>query len=168
VNRPTIPSIEALERANLADPGSARRVMEQYYAAYEAHEARLDREHEAALRYQAHIQRYRYVSVAFGSLLAAMSLGVCAFGIHQKAEILPLAYILGPVAGLAGVFVWGIDPNRTRRKSHRQSQSQSQRRRPPALKRELWGGYRPAAPTTRGACPLARAVPGVSVPCLGV
>jgi hypothetical protein len=110
VTPPKIPTIAELTRVENASEGAAARVLDVYFTAAKKHEERLDRELEAKLAYQQHVQRYRYVSVACGSFLALASLGVCALGVWQKVDIVPLAWVLGPVTGLAGVFVWGYRP----------------------------------------------------------
>ena len=73
-------------------------------------EHRKDLELDAKLANLIHIQRYRYFSVASGCLLALASLGICGFAVHQSVDITPLAFVLGPLAGLAGVFIWGYRP----------------------------------------------------------
>lgn len=57
-----------------------------------------------------HIQRYRYLSIISGEILALASLAVIAYGIHRGSQLTHIAIAISPVAGLAGVFVWGYRP----------------------------------------------------------
>ena len=59
---------------------------------------------------QQHVQLYRMVSVAAGVFLGTAALGVAAFAVYEHEAVGPLAWVLGPVAGLAGVFVYGYRP----------------------------------------------------------
>ena len=110
MDRPKVPTANELQRVNEIQPGAAADLIKSYIDSVTRHEDRLDRELTTQLRIQAWALIYRYVSVACGSALALCSLGVCAYAIHAKADLVPVAIVLGPVAGLAGIFVWGYRP----------------------------------------------------------
>ena len=60
-----------------------------------------------------HIQLYRILSVLCGTGLAIGSLLLCAYAIASHVQLAPLGLVLGPICGLAGVFVWGYRPRQT-------------------------------------------------------
>lgn len=112
--RPEIPSAALLKQAEQVAAGSAKLLLEQHVAALAAHERRLDEQLSANLAYFRHVATYRYVSVLSGLLLAVVSLGVITFAIDRGAALTQLAAVLTPIAGLAGVFLWGYRPSGSR------------------------------------------------------
>jgi len=50
--------------------------------------------------------------VLAGLVLGLAALGDAAYAMHSQVNVGPLGWGLGPVAGLAGVFVWGYGPTR--------------------------------------------------------
>lgn len=108
--RPNLPPEEELKRAEKAVRGGARRLFELYIRSAEHHENRLDSKLQEFVAIQHHLQRYRNMSVLCGTGLAAASLLLCAFAIYSNAALAPLVWVLAPVTGLAGVFVWGYRP----------------------------------------------------------
>lgn len=76
----------------------------------ENHERRMDEAWAEECRQAKHLRVYRYSSVFSGIVLAGGSLALCAFGIERHANLLAIAAVIGPAAGLAGVFVWGYRP----------------------------------------------------------
>ena len=104
------PSAAELKPAEDYSSGSGGRLLELYCAALENYERRLDEKIAEERKQAHHLRLYRYVSVLSGTLLAVASLALCAFGIERQTDLLPLAGVLGPVAGLAGVFIWGYRP----------------------------------------------------------
>src|SRR4051794_22904750 len=107
-----LPSKAELQRAEAAKPGVGKEWIDLYFEVVRSEMQRELQEQLARLSYLRHIQRYRYFSVAAGCTLALASLGICAYGIHEKVDITPLAVVLGPLAGLAGVFIWGYRPGK--------------------------------------------------------
>lgn len=107
---PHMPSAAELKRAEDSSPGSGRRLLELYCVTVENYERRLDEEVAEDRKQSHHLRLYRYVSVLSGTLLAIASLALCAFGIERQTNLLSLAGVLGPGAGLAGVFIWGYRP----------------------------------------------------------
>jgi hypothetical protein len=57
---------------------------------------------------QDHKLLIRSASIFFGSLLAGCSLLLAAHAINLKASLLELAAVFTPIAGIAGVFIWGF------------------------------------------------------------
>ena len=110
MNIPTLPSSAALKRAEEAAPGGARRLFELHCQAIENHECRVNEEHAEKRRQSNHLRLYRYFSVVCGLTLAIASLALCALAIERKTDLWPLAVVLGPIAGIAGVFLWGYRP----------------------------------------------------------
>lgn len=110
--RPVLPSTAELKRAEEAVSGGAVKIFELYCQAFENYERRLDEIMAQEAKQSSHLRTYRYFSVLSGVLLAAASLALCAYGIEQKTNLMPLAGVLAPVTTLAGVFVWGYRPNK--------------------------------------------------------
>lgn len=110
MNRPLFPTSAELKRAEDAAPGGAKQLFDLYCIALQSYERRMDEIYAESRRNSRHLRLYRYFSVLSGMLLAIASLALCAFGIERQADLLPLAGVLGPVAGLAGVFIWGYRP----------------------------------------------------------
>jgi hypothetical protein len=91
-------------------PGSAQKLFDMYRAALQASERRQDDAHLEHFKEQRHLRLYRYFSVLSGVFLAIAALGLCAFGIERQANRYPIAALLTPIAGLAGVFIWNYRP----------------------------------------------------------
>ena len=112
VNRPPLPTAAELKRAEDASPGGAARLLDLYCIACQSYERRTDEMYTEHRRHTSHLRQYRYFSVLSGMTLAIGSLGLCAYGVESKANLLPLAAALGPVAGLAGIYIWGYRSGR--------------------------------------------------------
>jgi hypothetical protein len=54
------------------------------------------------------LQKAKYQGIAFGTFLAALVIGLGAFAISQKSNLLEVAALITSIAGLAGVFLWGF------------------------------------------------------------
>jgi hypothetical protein len=107
-----LPSRNELQLLEDIEPGSGKKRIQLHLYSIKKKIEQKDRELDAKEKHQKHIQKYRYFSVAAGCLLALASLALCAFFVYMNADITPLAYILGPLAGLAGVFIWGYRPSK--------------------------------------------------------
>lgn len=105
-----LPSAAELRRAEEAVAGGAKRLFYLHCESIENGERRLNEALELRRSQLQHLQRYQMLSVACGTMLGFASLVLCAFGIAQKADLAPLALVLGPVSAIAGVFVWGYRP----------------------------------------------------------
>lgn len=113
IDAPSLPSAAELKRAEEMSPGSAKKLLEAHISALERYEERLDAVIRAQVQAGRHIQFFRMLSVLLGTFLASASLGLCGFAIYERAELSNIAWVLGPVTGLAGVFVWGYRPKET-------------------------------------------------------
>ncbi len=107
-----MPTGAELERAEKAYPGSAKRLLDTYVAAGQAYLQLQVREFEKAESDAAKLWTYRWANIVCGMDLGVSSLGVIAFAVAREASLAPLAAALTPVAGIAGVFVWGYAPVR--------------------------------------------------------
>ncbi len=107
-----MPTAAELDRAEKVHPGRAKVLLDAYVAA--GHEyLRLQVEASSEGRSdRAKLWTYRFASVWCGMVLGVSSLGVIAFAVAHNASLAPLAAALTPVAGIAGVFVWGYAPVR--------------------------------------------------------
>lgn len=123
-----MPTSAELKRADEASPGGAKERLQLYFEAIKNHERRLDGELEFRAREQKHVQSYRLLSVACGALLGFSSLILCGYGLAVGANLLPLAAVLAPVSGIAGVFVWGYRPTARREKRRKDEPDQDARR----------------------------------------
>lgn len=110
MTRPPLPTSAEMKRSEDAAPGGAKQLFDLYCISLQNYERRMDEASMESRRDARHLRLYRYFSVLSGMLLAISSLGLCAFGIERKADLLLVAGVLGPVAGLAGVFIWGYRP----------------------------------------------------------
>lgn len=110
MHRPRFPTSAELKRAEEASLGGAKQLFELHCVALQNYERRMDEINQESRRHARHLRLYRYFSVLSGLLLSIASLALCAFGIERKANLLPLVGVFGPVAGLAGIFIWGYRP----------------------------------------------------------
>ncbi len=108
---PKLPTKAELQRAEETHVGGGKALLDLHFETIRNILERQNRESEARIANLRHIQRYRYFSVASGCLLALASLFICGYAVNQRVDIAPFAWVLGPLAGLAGVFVWGYRPS---------------------------------------------------------
>jgi hypothetical protein len=99
--------IEAMEKAEQLFEGSSEIILKAWYEQQSSlsfikfEELKLN-----AKKYDSH-HKFRQSGLIYGTLLALSALALGAFGIINKAELLSLAALITPIAGLAGVFIWG-------------------------------------------------------------
>lgn len=106
-DRPIPPSPADLKKVETALPGSAKILFDQYRIAVTNYERRVDEDKLHQTRQENHAVFLRYLSIVCGTLLALASLSLSAFAIQRGASLTPLAAVLAPIAGIAGVFLWG-------------------------------------------------------------
>ena len=106
MEQPKLPNAEELKRAESYSAGSAALIVASYLAALNQFLKLQRDEHNQAMMAARHVRLYRYVAVIAGVTLAMSSLALCVYAISAKADIRQIAYVLTPVAGLAGVFLW--------------------------------------------------------------
>ena len=114
-----MPSAAELKRAEEVHPGSAKTLLDAYLASLSKYEDRLDKAIAMQDEAQQHAQSYRLVSVSAGVFLGTAALGETAYAVHQNMEVGPLGWVLGSVAGLAGVFAYGRRPSLPTHARHR-------------------------------------------------
>jgi hypothetical protein len=114
MKRPPLPTATELQRVEDVSPGGAGRLLDLYCTAWQSHERRTNVICAEQRLHASHLRQYRCLSVLSGMTLAIGSLGLCAYGIEHQANLLPLACVLGPVTGLAGIFIWGYRPRQHR------------------------------------------------------
>lgn len=105
MEQPELPSAAELKRAEEASMGGAKRLFDLHCDALSRYEDRVSQGFADELKQRGHLRFYRNFSVVCGTFLAAASLGLCAFAIQMHAELAPVAWVLAPIAGIAGVFV---------------------------------------------------------------
>jgi hypothetical protein len=111
MQRPELPSKEEFSRVHdTLGTAGVERLFARYIEERQEYVAYMDREQEGRLREAAALRHYRIWSIVMGTALGICSLGVCAYGIQQRVDILPLAAVLAPISGLVGVFIWGYRP----------------------------------------------------------
>jgi hypothetical protein len=130
---PQVPTTAELRRADDFVEGGARKLFDIYCQNVEKYQEREDARLSKELTEQRHLHNYRALSIIAGTGLAMASLLLCGYAIYKEANLLPVAGVLGPVAGIAGVFVWGYRPKDTPRVAL------------PAIKGQLFKGPRRAA-----------------------
>lgn len=106
-DRPIPPSPDALKKAETALQGSAKALFDLYQTSANNYERRVDEDKLRQTRQENHAVFLRYLSIVCGTLLAFASLSLSAFAIQRGASLVPLAAVLTPIAGIAGVFLWG-------------------------------------------------------------
>ncbi|MCJ2137021.1 hypothetical protein MKK69_23750 [Methylobacterium sp. J-026] len=88
-------------------PGSGARFLDAYFRALETD----DDERRAQLRTMvadaSHARIYRHLCLFLGTALASGTIALGAFAVAQGANVYAIAALVTPIAGLAGVFVWG-------------------------------------------------------------
>jgi hypothetical protein len=118
IQRPPLLSLAALQKIDSLATGEAARFLELQRREFELYleTSRLNAEQQA-LDFQ-HLRIYRIISIISGTFLATGSLALCAFAVEKGANLVPIAAVLAPIAGIAGVFIWGYQPRRTDTKPH--------------------------------------------------
>jgi uncharacterized membrane protein len=99
-----------LQKLESLVPGEAQRFLELVREEFRCYLDATRKESERQAREQQHLRLYSILSVILGTFLATASLALCAYAIQRGANLAPLAAVLGPVAGIAGVFIWGYQP----------------------------------------------------------
>jgi hypothetical protein len=80
---------------------SQKEIIDIYKTEIKAHHA--NEEIKLTLKQSTH-----FMNLGFGSILALSAFLLAAYAIYQKANLLDLAALITPIAGLAGVFLWGF------------------------------------------------------------
>ena len=105
------PPLQALAALEHVSPELARRFLEEWIDSKAVYAQALADRIADAIESSRHHRRYRTTSIWLGTVLAALSLAVGAYGIYAQANLLHIAALLAPVSGVAGVFIWGYRPN---------------------------------------------------------
>ncbi|NVN80577.1 MULTISPECIES: hypothetical protein [unclassified Vibrio] len=113
-SRPEPLSTDVLNELNKLVPEEAAKHLELWRQEYKNYLTAVSNQESEKLIDQRHLRNYRILTVMSGTFLALSSLALCAFAIHEKADLVPLAAVLTPIAGIAGVFVWGYRPNKAK------------------------------------------------------
>ena len=108
---PKLPTKDELGLFEAVEAGTGRKLIQLHFDTVRREQDREDWRLEAQIEQIRHVRLYRYFSVASGCVVALLSLGLCAYSIGHDIDFVSLAWILGPLAGLAGVFVWGCRPS---------------------------------------------------------
>lgn len=112
IDRPEPLSVKTLNDLKSISPGEGAKCLELWRQEYEHYLEYIRNDANQKIIEQKHLRNYRILTVMSGTFLATASLALCAFAINKSADLLPLAGVLGPIAGIAGVFVWGYRPNK--------------------------------------------------------
>ncbi len=110
MERPVPISPDTLDRIESLAPGEGVKWLEIWRREYSDYVEAVQKDAAERVREIQHLRTYRVLTVMSGTFLAAASLAVCAFAIWKGASLAPLAAVLAPIAGIAGVFVWGYRP----------------------------------------------------------
>jgi hypothetical protein len=114
VERPRFPTAEELKRAESYAPGSGASLIKTYIHSLEVFYAHTAEESREAVRNSRHTRTYRYCALIAGLLLASGSLSLCVYAIQVQANIAQVAMVLAPVGVLAGVFLVGARPSKSK------------------------------------------------------
>jgi hypothetical protein len=107
---PKLLPVVDLERIQSVSPEIAAQYLQSWLEVTKLYEKAAVEQMADDIANSRHKRLYSILSLSLGTFPATISLGVCLYGIHQGTNLLSLAAMIGPVAGLAGVFVWGYRP----------------------------------------------------------
>lgn len=119
---PKLLPLSDLDRINSHSPEIAAQYLRNWLELKDQYERAIVASMLDEVENSRHRRFYSILSVVLGTFLATISLVVCLYGIHEGANLLALAALLGPVSGLAGVFVWGYRPQQLQTSSTRKVQ----------------------------------------------
>lgn len=104
---PRLPSAAEFKRAEDAVRGGAEKLFQSYIESVTRYEGSVRLQIDEVHRDQIRLRRSHIIAIVCGFMLGMASLAVCTYGIYRESNLLQLAAVIGPTAGLAGVFLWG-------------------------------------------------------------
>ena len=108
-----MPTPSELRKAEEASPGSANLLVYDYLSARDRYFSQQEQEFRERVRQLQRINVFRLASLFCGMVLGLASLSVLTWGVVRGVDPRYLAVGLSPVAGIAGVFLWGYQPDKS-------------------------------------------------------